>query len=142
MEKFCYRKEESGCCLLSAFYVIFLSAGARPSIMDPYFKRQCLHSSLSSQDEEFGIAGQHFDFCEHCSCSLDHGSPWHLQRTSHTQECFLRQHLLKLLEKIKSLSPFWNTLSTCYQNDAVKYDLRRVPRPRQMPKWYKYPLRG
>ena len=88
MEKFCYRKEESGCCLLSAFYVIFLSAGARPSIMDPYFKRQCLHSSLSSQDEEFGIAGQHFDFCEHCSCSLDHGSPWHPQRTSHTQECF------------------------------------------------------
>ena len=54
----------------------------------------------------------------------------------------LRQHLLKLLEKIKSLSPFWNTLSTCYQNDAVKYDLRRVPRPRQVPKWYKYPLRG
>ena len=82
------RKVAAVYCLL--FTSFFLSAGARPSIMDPYFKRQCLHSSLSSQDEEFGIAGQHFDFCEHCSSHLDHGSPWwHPQRTSHTKECFL-----------------------------------------------------
>ena len=53
---------------------------------------------------------------------------------------FVRQFMVKLMEKINS--PFWDTLSTRYQKDAVKYDLRRVPRPRQMPKWYKYPLRG
>ena len=92
-EPFCTRllitREESGCCLLFTVLRHFLGAGAIPSIMDPFFKKQCLPSSLSSQDEEFGIVGQHFDFCEHCSSHLDHGSPWwHPQRTSHTQECF------------------------------------------------------
>ena len=109
--------------------------------MDPFFKRQCLHSLLSVKMKSSVLLVSILTFASIAQAA------WIMDRQDIPKgqvilKNVLRQHPLKLLEKIKSLSPFWNTLSTLHQKDAVKYDLRRVPRPRQVPKWYKYPLRG
>ena len=144
-EPFCTRllitREESGCCLLFTVLRHFLGAGVIPSIMDPFFLKSnaFLHRfPVKMKSSVLLVSILTFVSIAQATWIMDrHGD---IPNGQVILKNVLRQHLVKLLEKIKS--PFWNTLSSRHQKDAVKYDLRRVPRPRQLPKWYKYPLRG